>query len=151
MTIKVYRGWTRIVLLVFGMGFNALFFAGATVLAWGHAWAVVCGIGVTSLFTAFAMRIPFARIVATTEGIKIHATVATTFISWSAVTRVWSAEIDREGGLISVYCPLVTVAGGRVVELTPMAVYRRAAARRVADELEELRQAWTGTPSEIRR
>jgi len=151
MTIKVYRGWTRISRLVFGMWFNALFFAGATVLAWGRAWAVICGIAVAGLFTAFAMRIPFTRIVATTEGIKMHATAANTFIPWSAITRVWSAESDREGGLISVYCPLVTVAGGRVVELTPVAVYRRAAARRVADELEELRQAWTGIPSEVWR
>lgn len=151
MTIKVYRGWARISLLTCGFWFSALFFAGAAVLAWGQLWAVICGIAVGGLFAGFAIRVPFTRIVATTEGIRMHAIVANTFIPWAAITRLWSAESDTEGGLISVYCPLVTVAGGRVVELTPAAVYRRPAARRIAAELEELRQSWTGTALKVWR
>ncbi|HEY9411739.1 MAG TPA: hypothetical protein VIP77_19325 [Jiangellaceae bacterium] len=144
---RVYRGTRRVVMAaVFVVA--AAFFAGVAILSAGDAgtpttpanlvwWLIV------ALFVAFASRFLFMRAVATPDGLKVHGPLGTASFGWDEIVAIQVADTETDATWLTVRAPVLLLASGLSVEVTPAATYRRSAARRMAGELEALRRLHT--------
>ncbi len=149
MRIKVYRSWARLLLLTGGLATNAVIFT-VCAIAFRQHWPYALLAGLLATATAgLAARLPFARVVASTEGLTIHTAIKPPrFIAWADIRLVWPAETEPDAGLIRMYAPQLSLAEGRGAELTLLATYRWATSVRHAGELDVLRQQWSPTGRE---
>lgn len=143
MAAKVFRGVPRIVALTVVFFIGAAFFAGAATLA-KESKGLAIGLWVLAAVSfLLALRFPFTRAVASTEGLKVHGAVGNASFKWSDIASISANKTEQEGALISVRAPVLHLTSGKTVPVSPASAYSTQAAARTAAELDQLRQQFS--------
>jgi hypothetical protein len=143
MSTHVFRGVPRIVALTLVFLFAAGFAALGAVLSKDGGGVTVFLWGLSGLLLLLGLRFPFTRAVATRDGLKLHNAIGSTTIGWSEISSISAAKTEQEGAFINVKAPVLHLANGKKVAVTPASSYSGDTAARTAAELERLRLQFT--------
>jgi hypothetical protein len=142
MSTRVFRGAPRTIALTLAFLAGAAFFSGAATLAKDRAVLAIGLYVLAGLCLLVALRLPFTRAVASSDGLTLHTAVGNTNVPWATIASVSSGTTEHDG-LLTVRTPILNLTTGKKVAVSSAAFYSSAKAARVAAELESLRQAYT--------
>lgn len=143
----VFRARFRIVLLTLAFLTGAAVFVVAAALPdTPPGYRVAYGF-VALIFGAVAVRCARMRVVATTEGLRMHGPLHNQTVRWADMTRIVGSDTETDGRVLPVRAPVIVMADGRKIKVRPISSYAvfppadGTYADRTAARLEEYRVA----------